>query len=151
MRRAANELDELDRKFLGAFERCELAPENFGHREHVRLAYIYLAQHDADTALTKMRDGLRRFLEHVGAPPTKYHETITRAWLLAVEHFMREASPTANFEQFAASAPQLFAPGAMQTHYTSELLKSEEARQRFVEPDLQPIPPPSRSTRSALD
>lgn len=144
MRQSANALDASDREFLHAFERCEIAPENFRHREHVRLAYGYLTQHDADITLTKMRCGLQRFLAHVGAPPSKYHETITRAWLLAVEHYMRERAPTSSFAQFAAAAPRLFAPGAMETHYTPELLWSEEARERFVEPNLQPIPPPRK-------
>jgi len=142
MQQSHRELDASDRNFLDAFERCEIAPENFHHRDHIRLAYIYLRQHDADTTLTKMRSGLQRFLVHAGAPATKYHETITRAWLLAVEHFMNETAPTSSFEEFAAAAPRLFAPGAMETHYTRELLRSDEARERFVEPDLQPIPPP---------
>ena len=137
MRRA---LDGSDREFLKAFERCELAPGDFHHRDHVRLAYIYLTLHEPDAALDTMRSGLHRFLVHAGAPPSKYHETITRAWLLAVEHFMRAAGPTDSFEQFAASAQPLFTAGAMETHYTRELLSSDAARQRFVEPDLQPIP-----------
>jgi hypothetical protein len=129
-----------DREFLEAFERCELPPATFHHRDHVRLAYIYLTLHEPDAALEMMRSGLHRFLVHAGAPASKYHETITRAWLLAVEHFMRAAGPTDSFEQFAASASPLFAPGAMETHYTPELLSSDTARRRFVEPDLQPIP-----------
>ena len=143
MRRTADELDPADRQFLDAFERCALSPEEFRHRDHVRLAYIYLSLTDADAALTTMRAGLHRFLAHVGAPPSKYHETVTGAWLLAVEHFMREAGPTKSFEDFAAASPRLFAVGAMETHYTRELLWSEAARQQFIPPDLQPIPPPA--------
>ncbi len=141
MQRSASEIDASDREFLHAFERCDIAPENFRHRDHVRLAYVYLTQHDADTTLTEIRSGLQRFLAHAGAPPATYHETITRAWVLAVEHFMHETAPTSSFEQFAAAAPRLFAPGAMETHYTRERLWSDEARTRFVEPDLQRIPP----------
>jgi hypothetical protein len=139
--RTLDDLGADDRQFLSAFEHCTLSPAAFRHRDHVRLAFIYLTLHDADTALSAMRSGLQRFLAHVGAPASKYHETITRAWLLAVEHFMREAGPVASFDQFAAAAPRLFVRGAMETHYTRELLSSDEARQRFVEPDLQPIPP----------
>ena len=137
-----NSLDVSDREFLHAFESCSLAAAEFRHRDHVRLAYIYLSRHDLDAALSVMRSGLHRFLVHAGAPPTKYHETVTRAWLLAVDHFMCETAPTGSFEEFAAAAPRLFAPGAMETHYTPELLWSNEARERFVEPDLQRIPPP---------
>ena len=150
MQRTREELDAADREFLGAFERCTLSAADFHHRDHVRLAFIYLTLHSVDAALELMRSGLHRFLAHLGAPASKYHETITRAWLLAVEHFMREAGPVANFEAFAARSPRLFAPGAMETHYTRELLQSEEARQRFIAPDLEPIPPPS-GERSPLE
>ena len=143
MRRTVDELDPSDRKFLEAFESCALSPEEFRHRDHVRLAYIYLSLSDADAALTTLREGLHRFLAHLGAPSSKYHETVTRAWLLAVEHFMREAGPTESFEKFAAASPRLFAEGAMETHYTRELLWSDAARQQFIAPDLQPIPPPA--------
>ena len=151
MRRTRGELDAADREFLQAFEKCELAPANFRHRDHVRLAFIYLSLHDADSALTKMRSGLQRFLARVGAPASKYHETITRAWLLAVEHFMQASDSTASFERFAAAAPRLFAPGAMETHYTAELLGSEEARQQFVAADLEPIPRRNSASRRTLD
>ena len=146
-----DQLDASDRAFLNAFESCALPAAQFHHRDHVRLAFIYLTLHDLETALDLMRSGLHRFLAHAGAPATKYHETITRAWLLAVEHFMREAGPIGSFEEFAARAPRLFAPGAMETHYTSERLESDEARHRFVEPDREPIPPRSPAPRSALD
>ena len=136
-----DQLDDSDWEFLNAFESCALAAAHFRHRDHVRLAFIYLTLYDLDTALDLMRGGLHRFLAHAGAPASKYHETITRAWLLAVEHFMREAGRPASFEEFAARSPRLFAPGAMETHYSPERLQSDEARRRFIEPDLEPIPP----------
>ena len=142
MRRTADELGPADREFLAAFESCAIPASQFGHREHLRLGYIYLTLRDADTALIAMRSGLQRFLAHAGAPPTKYHETITRAWLLALQHFMSGAGPTKSFDEFAASAPRLFEDGVMETHYTAELLRSETAREQFIEPDLQPIPRP---------
>ena len=145
-----DQLDDSDWEFLNAFESCALPAAQFRHRDHVRLAFIYLTRHDLDTALDLMRSGLHRFLAHAGAPASKYHETITRAWLLAVQHFMREAGAITSFEEFAARSPRLFAPGAMETHYTRELLESNEARRRFIEPDLEPILR-SPAPRSALD
>ena len=135
-----NTLSESDRRFLQAFESCELAKGDFRHREHVRLAYIYLRLHERDQALELLRTGLRRFLAHLGAPPTAYHETMTHAWLLAVEHFMRCTAAAHDFDAFAAEAGWLLEKENMRTHYTPELLMSDEARTRFVEPDLEPIP-----------
>src|SRR5262245_36371609 len=86
-----------DRQFRAEFEACRFAPVSFDHRGHIRLAYIYLVDHDADTAVSLMRTALRAFLEHHGVEVSKYHETLTRAWILAVRHFMEitPASPCA--------------------------------------------------------
>lgn len=135
-----NTLSDADQRFLAAFENCELAAQEFGHREHVRLAYIYLSQQRDDDALDKLQSGLQRFLAHLGAPSSKYHETLTRAWLLAVRHFMHAAGPTSSFAEFIASDARLLDQCIMETHYTPGLLWSDAARARFVEPDLQPIP-----------
>jgi hypothetical protein len=87
-----------------------------------------------------MRDTLRGFLEHHGIPVSKYHETITRAWIMAVRHFMDRTPPTPSADTFIDGNPRLLDPKIMLTHYSAELLFSPEARARFVEPDIDPIP-----------
>ena len=140
-----NRLVEADMRFLAAFEACQLSADGFRHRDHVRLAYIYLALYPFETALTKTERGLRKLLAHLGAPASKYHHTVTHAWLLAVQHAMDDAGPTAGFEQFlAAGGAKLLNPAIMRQHYSSAVLSSDDARQRYVEPDLQPFPQPAR-------
>jgi hypothetical protein len=129
-----------DQSFLQAFEACELTAATFHHREHLRLAYVYLTLHPFEAALETMRSRLQTFLAHLGAPPTAYHETMTRAWLLAVDHFMRRSGAQTSSEDFLTTSPALLDKGIMYTHYTPERLKSSAAREGFVEPDLEPIP-----------
>jgi hypothetical protein len=129
-----------DRRFRTALETCALPPAEFDHRAHVRLAYVLLAEHDDDGALVLMRDMLRAFIVRAGADPSKYHETITRAWLLAVRHFMQVSAPCASADDFITANPALLDARIMLTHYSAKLLFSEEARARFVEPDIQRIP-----------
>lgn len=133
-------LAESDRQFLASFEACKLAAGDFRHREHLRVAYIYLTLHPYDEALEKMEIGLRRLLAHLHAPASKYHRTLTEAWLRAVQHFMQTAGPTTGFEQFLETAIPLLDKDIMGTHYSTDLLWSDAARASFVEPDLQPIP-----------
>jgi hypothetical protein len=40
-----------DREFLRAFEACEVAPKDFDHAAHVRLAYIYLCERSVDASV----------------------------------------------------------------------------------------------------
>ncbi len=140
------ELTAADRQFLASFEACEIGGAEFHHREHLRLAYIYLSLFPYAAALEKMETGLRDFLAHLGAPASKYHHTLTEAWLRAVQHFIDRAGPTADFEQFLEIASQLLDKEIMGTHYSPDLLWSDAARASFVEPDLQPIPLPRSPT-----
>lgn len=129
-----------DRRFREDFEACIVQPAAFDHRSHIRLAYIYLAEHDTDAALTKMREALQTFIAHHGIPAAKYHETLTRAWILAVQHFMATSPATASSADFVEANPAMLDTKIMLTHYSAAVLFSPEARARFVEPDLDAIP-----------
>lgn len=133
-------INAADEFFRERFEACELSAADFPHRAHLRLAYIYLALYPPEVAQEKMETALRKFLAHLGAPPSKFHHTLTAAWMRAVRHFMDRVGPTESFAGFAERAAPLLDKDIMLTHYTPDLLWSEEARARFVEPDLQPIP-----------
>jgi hypothetical protein len=137
----AHGLSDDDRGFRAAFEACAVAPARFGHEAHVRLAYVYLAEHHVEAAVERMRASLLKFLEHNGVPRAKYHETLTRAWVLAVRHFM-DRSPSTSAGDFIAKHPELLDSKIMLTHYSASVLFSPDARERFVEPDLDPIPRP---------
>ena len=130
---------QADRDFRDAFEACAIAPAAFSHEAHVRLAYVYLAEGDVAPAVDRMRAALLKFIEHNGIPRTKYHETLTRAWVLAVHHFMNKA-PSASAADFIASNPELLDSTIMLTHYSASVLFSADARASWVEPDLDPIP-----------
>jgi len=130
-----------DREFVAAFEAFAIAPERFDHAAHVRLAYIYLCEGPVEAAMERMKRALLAFLGHLGLGATKYHETITRAWVMAVAHFMESSPvPCDSAATFMAASPELLDPRIMLTHYSAEVLFSPEARQVFVEPDIQAIP-----------
>ena len=132
-----------DARLLQAFEACELTPATFRHREHLRLAYLLLTLHPFEAAHRRLKHGLLRLLGHLGAPPSHYHETMTQAWLRAVDHFMHRVGRQEGSEQFLVASPCLLDQAIMQTHYTPAVLRSPVARRRFVEPDLDPIPMPA--------
>ena len=61
------------------------------HRAHVRLAWLYLREDSLLDALTRFVEGLKRYAGSLGAS-TKYHETITWAYLFLIhERMAREA------------------------------------------------------------
>ena len=129
-----------DLEFQKAFELCEYSPAGFDHRAHLRLAYVYLAQHGTEDACQSMRDSLIGFLEHHGIDRSKYHDTMTRAWVLAVRHFMANTAHSESTDSFIEQNPVMLDTKIMLTHYSAEVLFSDEARAGFVDPDLAPIP-----------
>ncbi len=133
-------LSRADRDLLASFESGSLAPAEFSHRAHVSLAYGYLVPGDVDSAAQAMRAGLLAYLSHQGIDAAKYHETLTRAWILAVAHFMRRTAHATSADDFIGQNPALLDTKIMLTHYSAELLFSAEARREFVAPDLEPIP-----------
>lgn len=135
-------LSDEDRALRAAFESGALPPAEFSHRAHVALAYVYLAQGDVEAAVTDMRSGLAAYLRHHGIDPAKYHETLTRAWVLAVWHFMSKTQDPRSSADLIERNPVLLDSRIMLTHYSASLLFSDEARSAFVEPDLDPIPRP---------
>lgn len=129
-----------DLSFRDAFEAGNVPPAQFRHRDHVRLAYIYLCEFDPVIANDRMRSALLHFLKVNNVPQGKYHETLTRSWINAVRHFMEVQEQSNSFDEFLLKGIQLLDAELMLTHYSRKVLFSEEARRQFLEPDLKPIP-----------
>ncbi len=139
----AHRVSDDDRAFLASFEACAVAPPDFSHREHVRLAYVCLCEEGGPAAAhARVRAALLGFIRHNGVPETKYHDTLTQAWVLAVDYFMQKAAPVSfdSFDAFIASDPRLLDSSVMLTHYSKDRLFSDEARARYVAPDLAQFP-----------
>src|SRR6059058_4957277 len=73
-----------DEDFLRAFEDLSFPADQFRHREHIRVAWLYLKSSDATRAAERMAAGIRRFANHHGAT-RKYHHTLTLAWMRLVD------------------------------------------------------------------
>lgn len=129
-----------DLQFQQSFEEFKIAPADFDHAAHVRLAYIYLCNLPPEAAAKRMKGSLLAFLTHLGVGSSKFHETITRAWILAVRHFMEVSHPAASSLEFIGANPRLLDSKIMLKHYSAEVLFSQSARASFVPPDRAAIP-----------
>jgi hypothetical protein len=122
-----------DRQFVEAFESLAFPPDEFHHREHVRLAWIYLRDQPLLAALPRFVESLKRFAANAGAAGV-YHETITFAFLFLIHERMTDS---ATFDEFVAANPDLFTwkPSILDRYYRAETLQSALARSTFVLPD----------------
>ena len=93
---ATNTIVDEDEAFIRAFEDATLAPENFRHRDHIRLAWLYLQNYTVPETLTRYSRGIKNFARANGKE-NLYHETITWAFIFLVEERM-ESSPDKNMD-----------------------------------------------------
>lgn len=128
-----------DEDFLRAFEDLSFPADQFHHREHIRVAWLYLRSSDATRASERMAAGILRFANHHGATQ-KYHHTLTLAWMRLVAAALVETPEGYDFTKFLAEHPELAEKDLLKSYYSVELLQSGAARDGWVEPDLQPLP-----------
>ena len=124
-----------DRDFADAFERCTLPNEGFHHRDHVRIAWIYLRDLPLLDALARFTTSLKRFAAANGRPEL-YHATITWAYLLLI-HERMERKTADDFDSFARDNADLLTwkPSVLDGYYTRPTLDSDLARRTFLMPD----------------
>jgi hypothetical protein len=130
-----------DDDFAQRFEDCTFPIADFHHRDHVRLAWVYLRRHPPLEALARFTTGLQRFAAFHGHPGL-YHETITWAYLFLIHERMADSTSGEGWEEFAARHPDLvtWKPSILDRYYDPETLRSDRARRLFVLPSPTPEP-----------
>lgn len=109
-------------------------PGEFPHRSHLRVARLYLVQLPLGEAIERFGADLRRFARAKGAA-TKYHHTITVAFLLLMRARLAGAPAGETFDGFLARNPDLASSGCLKAFYSEAALASELAKKDFLFPD----------------
>ena len=121
--------------FIRDFEACTLPESCFRHRDHIRLAWLYLREQPLAEALMRFSDGLKRYAASLGKAGL-YHETITVAYLALVNERMARQNRPGEWAEFADANPDLFShPAALKSYYRDATLQSDLAKTVFVLPD----------------
>jgi len=135
-----------DNDFLHSFESLTLPFDQWTHRAHVKIAFIYLTRHSFDAALSKMRSGIQAYNAHNHVPDTPtsgYNETTTRAFLHLIAATMTAYSqvfPTRDSDAFCDAHPQILTRHVLRFFYSPERRIDGRAKTQFLEPDLAPLP-----------
>src|SRR5467141_3825355 len=126
-----------DEDLLDGLESARLRAGDFGHREHVRAAFLYLRRHpDFGEAAVRFRTALRRFAAAHGVPD-RYHETVTWAYLALINE-RAQGSSFASSADFLLRHPGLLDAkrGIFSRYYDpGALARSPKARQVLLLPD----------------
>jgi hypothetical protein len=127
-----------DDDFLRGFLDCSLDPGAFDHRSHLRAAWLMIRRYGASDGGERFVAAIKRFVAHHDAR-SKYHETLTRTWLGAVEDALIGVESVDDFDEFLVLRPELLDPRHPEHHYSPDLLWSDAARREHVPPDRQPF------------
>ena len=111
----------------------------FGHRQHVNLAFVAVRRYGMPSAADKVCTWIRQLAEH-GRAPRKYHHTVSRAWVELVAHHVTTDPDCTRFDTFARRYPALLNKRLLSAHYRSTTLAADQARHGWAEPDLAPFP-----------
>jgi hypothetical protein len=132
-----------DEHFIMEFEACRWPLDQWHHRDHIKLAYLYLRMHGLEGAAKKLPAAIRAHnAKHQipESPTSGYHETMTQAWLRLVDAILCEYGPAETASQFVEQHPELLEKKTLRLFYSRERFMSPQAKVEFVEPDLAPLP-----------
>ena len=123
-----------------AFEDASIPASEFTHAAHIAVALSYLNSFPSEQALERMREKIRAFAAHHGVD-NLYHETVTTFWMRLLEHLASTSEVDLPLwrrinlivEDWTKRRP-------VEAHYSTEVIKSQEARDTWVPPDKLPTP-----------
>jgi hypothetical protein len=135
-----------DEEFLHQFEDCSLPFENWTHRAHLKVAYLYVCKYPFDEALANMRAGIKALNATHRVPESEtrgYNETTTCAMMqlvAATEAAYGATFPTPTADDFCDTHPQLLNKHVLRLFYSPERRMHPDAKSQFIEPDLTQLP-----------
>lgn len=128
-----------DDDFVRAFLDGSLPPAQFQHRDHLRLSWALIRR----LGVTQAGDAISTGIQHFAAQhkqSQKYHETLTRFWILLVGHMVEARPDIADFNAFVTTFPQLLDKDLPYRHWRRETMNSAAARAGWTAPDLVALP-----------
>jgi hypothetical protein len=107
----------------------------FRHREHVKLAWMYLRKYTLLEAVVKVSESLGMFAVLNGG---EYNETLTWAYMFLINERMLRMGEDDEWDEFARANPDLFdwERNILKNYYREETLESDLAKRVFILPDL---------------
>ena len=94
-----------DNEFLQQIEACTLPREAFTHKNHVRLAWLYLTDSTVLDPDARIAATIQRYATSIGKP-TKFDHSLTMRWMRRVEAAIA-ATPAESCEEFITAQREL--------------------------------------------
>ena len=124
------------KQLIEKFEHQSFEPGEFGHQEHLKVAWFYVTNESLPIAKQKFHQAIEKLVIKFAAED-KYHRTLTDFfldYLQQIKWFLQ----TNEWDEVERNCPLLIqdAKKLVSYYYSQELLDSEHARCDFVEADI---------------
>jgi hypothetical protein len=135
-----------DAELLRQFQDLTLSFAEWTHRAHVKVAYLHLRKYPFDEALSRICAGIRKYNAANNVPEsetTGYNQTTTCAFfhlIAAIKNAYKKTHPVKTADEFCDMHPQLMSKHVLRFFYSPQRRMHPDAKTKFVEPDLAPLP-----------
>ena len=128
-----------DNEFERQFALATLDPTLFTHEAHLRLAWVHINKYGEAQATQNICSQIQQF-DRIHDKGRKYNTTVTIAAVKIVNHFINKSDRN-NFTEFIQDHPRLINSflELIKSHYSIDIFNDEEAKLKYVEPDLSPF------------
>ena len=131
---------ETAEAMIDGFTNCTLPLSEWDHGTHLVAGLYLIAKYD-EAAYSVMKTRLLNFTKHYGKDG--YHETMTRFWIWAIKKYMEDENGPIKWNQKQLDAiifnEELTRKNLWNDYYSLELMQSDDARNKFLDPDLTPM------------
>jgi len=118
---------------LTQFEAFNVNVAEFGHRQHVQVAFEILHKYNYIDACAKYSNIISTIASNADAAD-KFNVTITFAFLSLIAQRINGTANWSDFEEFLKQNEDLLSKDALEKWYSSEELQSDFARTHFLLP-----------------
>ena len=101
-----------DDELAAGFAARTIDPAGFGHREHLRVAWLYLRRYGQAEAERRLFAGLRALAVRAGRPE-QFDEGVSRAWLARIAGAAAPLPPDHSFADLLRSSGGLLETAAV--------------------------------------
>jgi len=128
-----------EKEYLENFKATSIDLSSFHHKEHIQITYTLLIDNSINNTYLCIKNGILNILKSLDIDTSKYHETMTYAWILIVKSFMNNTQECNNFEEFISKNKMLLDTDILYKYYSTKLLQTEKARIQILNPDVENI------------
>ncbi|MBE9207687.1 hypothetical protein IQ244_14395 [Nostoc sp. LEGE 06077] len=131
------------KNLITTFDQCTLPHSEWNHSAHLTVAIWYLTQYEEIQAIHLIRQGIQQYNAAMNIQTTLnsgYHETLTLFWIYIVRNYLAVVDRKIPIVELTNKLIyKLQDKNIPKNYYSQDVIMSWEARNAWIEPDLQPL------------